>query len=77
MVSVAGTSMTGFGLSIWVFDRTGSVTDLAFVTLFLVVPAAVLSPVAGALVDRLDRRRVMLASDTIAAAATLSIALLF
>lgn len=77
MVSVAGTSMTGFGLSIWVFDRTGSVTDLAFVTLFLVVPAAVLSPVAGALVDRLDRRRVMLASDTIAAAATLSIAPLF
>ena len=77
LVSVIGTSLTGFGLSIWVYLESGSVTQLALVSLALAVPATVLSPFAGALVDRWDRRLVMLAADTVSGLGSLAIALLF
>jgi MFS family permease len=77
LVSVLGTTMTAFGLQIWVYAETGSVTNLAFVSLFFALPAIVVSPFAGALVDRWDRRRVMLTADAFAGAATLVIALLY
>lgn len=77
LVSVIGTSLTGFGLAIWVYVETGSVTNLALVSLALAVPATVISPFAGALVDRWDRRIVMLVADTAAGLGTLAIALLF
>jgi DHA3 family macrolide efflux protein-like MFS transporter len=77
LVSVLGTTMTAFGLQIWVFAETGSVTSLAFVSLFFALPAIVVSPFAGALVDRWDRRTVMLTADAFAGAATLVIALLY
>ncbi|MFH1104667.1 MAG: MFS transporter [Actinomycetota bacterium] len=77
LVSVIGTSLTGFGLSIWVYLETGSVTKLALVSLALAVPATIISPFAGALVDRWDRRIVMLIADTAAGIGTLVIAILF
>jgi DHA3 family macrolide efflux protein-like MFS transporter len=77
LVSVVGTSLTGFGLSIWVYVETGSVTKLALVSLALAVPAIIISPFAGALVDRWDRRIVMLAADAAAGLGTLAIAILF
>lgn len=77
LVSVTGTGISGFGFSLWVFQETGSVTALATVMLALTVPAVVVSPFAGALVDRWDRRTVMLVADAAAGAATLVIAVLF
>ncbi|MCJ7725016.1 MAG: MFS transporter, partial [Acidimicrobiia bacterium] len=77
LISVIGTSVTGFALQFWVFLETGSVTQLAMVTLAVTLPAVLLSPVAGALVDRWDRRLVMIGADTLAGAATMLIALLY
>ncbi len=77
LVSVTGTALTGFGLQVWVFLETGSVTKLALVSLFLSLPAVLLSPVAGALVDRWDRRLAMLGADAVAGAATLIVVVLF
>ena len=77
LVSVLGTTMTGFALQIWVYTETGSVSSLAFVSLAFAVPATIASPFAGALVDRWDRRTVMLVSDATAGAATLAIAALY
>ncbi len=77
LISVVGTTMSGFGLSIWVYVETGSVTKLAMASLAFALPATLLSPIAGALVDRWDRRVVMLAADTIAGIGTLAIALLY
>jgi hypothetical protein len=74
LVSVLGTTATAFGLQIWIFTETGSVTDLALVSLALTLPATLVSPVAGALVDRWDRRVVMLLSDAAAGFATLGLA---
>jgi MFS family permease len=47
------------------------------IALAATLPAVIVSPMAGALVDRWDRRRVMIVSDALAAAATLVIATLY
>jgi MFS family permease len=76
LVSILGTSLTGFGLQVWVFLETGSVTRLAIATLCFALPQVLLAPVAGALVDRWDRRATMLAADLGAGLATLGVAVL-
>ena len=66
IVSVLATSMTGFAQSIWVFQETGSVTALGLVQVFFIVPFLVLSPIAGVMVDRYNRKAMMMISDLVA-----------
>ncbi|MBN6039846.1 MFS transporter [Amycolatopsis sp. 195334CR] len=75
-VSLIGSAMTTFGIGVWVFLDTGSPTYFATLVLAASLPALLVLPVAGALVDRWDRRRVMLLSDTGAALAPAGVVLL-
>ena len=77
LVSLVGTSLTGFGLSIFIFQETGSVTQLAAVLLASLVPRLIVGPFAGALVDRWDRRKAMLLSDLGAGIGTLGLVVLY
>jgi MFS family permease len=76
LVSVVGSTLTGFGLAIWMYLETDSVTLLALIMLANTLPGILLGPFAGALVDRWDRRKVMLAGDATAGAATLVVVFL-
>ncbi|UCC65823.1 MAG: MFS transporter [Anaerolineae bacterium] len=76
LVSLVGSGLTGFALGVWVYQRTGSATQFALITLFTTLPGLVVSPLAGALVDRWDRRWVMILGDTGAGLSTLVVALL-
>jgi MFS family permease len=76
LISLVGTGLTGFALGIWVFQRTGSVTQFALISLFTILPSILISPLAGALVDRWDRRKVMIFSDLAAGTSTLITTLL-
>jgi MFS family permease len=76
LVSVVGSTLTGFGLGIWMYLETDSVTLLALIMLASTLPGIIMGPFAGALVDRWDRRRVMLAGDATAGAATLFVVFL-
>jgi predicted MFS family arabinose efflux permease len=73
LVSITGTVLTGFGLQLFIYIDTGSVTRLALVALAYSLPAVVLAPIAGSVVDRSDRRVVMLLADVVAGAATVSL----
>ena len=76
LISLVGSGLTSFALGVWVYQTTGSVTSYTLVILCAMAPNILLSPVAGALVDRWDRRRAMLLSDTGAGLGTLAIVLL-
>ncbi len=75
-VSLIGSGLTGFALGVWVYLTTGSVTQFSMIFLSTIVPGIVMSPFAGALVDRWDRRKAMILSDSGAAVSTLAIAVL-
>lgn len=77
VVSLLGSGLTAFGLGIWVYQTTGQVTSYALIALAAVLPALLLSPVSGALVDRWSNRVVMLASDVASGLTVLIIAALF
>lgn len=64
-------------MGIWVFIETGSVTTFAFIIVAANVPGLVASPLAGSVIDRVDRRMVMLAADTVAGVSTGLAAALF
>ncbi len=76
-VSILGSSMTGFALSIWAYQLTGEATALALVAFFNFGPTVLLSPIAGALVDRWNRKLVMMISDLGAAFGTIIIFFLY
>ncbi len=76
LVSNLGSAMTAFGLGIWVFVETGSATQLALIVLAARLPMLLVSPFAGALIDRWDRRWAMILADGGAAVGTLATVLL-
>lgn len=76
LVSLIGSGLTSFALGVWVYQRTGSVTQFSLILLFALLPGILISPVAGALVDRLNRRWCMIVSDSGAGIITVAIALL-
>lgn len=76
MISLVGSSLTSFGLGVWVYERTGSATEFALIAVAAVLPGILISPFAGAIVDRYDRRKVMIVSDLCAGLSTVIIAVL-
>jgi len=77
LISLLGTGMTRFALTIWAYQETGSATALALVAFFSFGPVVLLSPVAGALVDRWNRKVVVMLSDLAAGATTIVLLLLY
>lgn len=73
VVSLLGTAMSGFGLTIWAYEKTGQATALALVGFFFVTPMLLMSPIAGALVDRSNRKFMMMISDLASGVCTLAV----
>ncbi|MBW4598389.1 MAG: MFS transporter [Calothrix sp. FI2-JRJ7] len=76
LVSLIGSNLTNFALGLWVYQHTGAITQFAFISLSMSVPLIVISPFAGALVDRWNHRDCMIFSDFSAGLNILAIALL-
>ena len=66
-LSWVGSAVAGFALVWWLTETTGSATVLAMGTLITLLPNVLLGPLAGALVDRWNRRMVMLVADSVIA----------
>jgi MFS family permease len=77
MVSFMGTAMTQFALLIWVWTKTHEATATVLIAFFTFVPLLVMTPVAGAFVDRWNRKKAMIISDLTAGLGSVVILLLF
>lgn len=76
LVSLIGSGLTNFGLGIWVYQNTGSVTNFALIYFFTGLPGIIIAPIAGAIADRKDRRTLMIFSNIGAGITSLVIAFL-
>lgn len=72
-LSQLGSAMTGFALTLWLYQKTGSALQTALLSICSYAPYVVLSIFAGALSDRWDKKKTMLVCDTFAACCTLVI----
>lgn len=76
-LSRLGSSLTPFALILWSYGETGSALSTALLTVSSYIPYILLSLPVGALTDRLDKKRLILAADTAAAMCTLAILLIW
>lgn len=67
LVSAIGGGLTSFGLTVYVFSRTGSAASTALVALLAFLPNLILGMPAGVLADRMDRRLLMMLGDGLSA----------
>lgn len=72
LVSMLGTGMTNFALSFYIFEKTGQATSLTIAIFCFVAPSIALSPLAGALVDRYDRKLIIILTDLSAGVVTIA-----
>lgn len=77
LVSMTGSGMTRFALTIWVWQETGEATALALVAVFSFAPAIFFSPIAGVIVDRVSRKHIMIISDLGAGLSTVALLILY
>jgi MFS family permease len=64
VISIVGSSLTDFGIGVWIFQQTGDAMPFALTVLFGSLPNVLLLPVAGSLADRWNRRWLMILGDT-------------
>lgn len=76
-LSLFGSALVQFSLIWWLTQKSGSATVLAIATLVGMLPQIVIGPFAGALVDRWNRRLIMIIADATIALFSLLLAYLF
>lgn len=75
-LSALGSAMTSFALIVWAYSQTGRALDTALLSVCSYVPYILMSIFAGALSDRWNKKRTMLACDAFAAGTTLCVLIL-
>ena len=68
-LSSIGTTLTSFGLDVWVFRRTGSYGTFALLAVLTSLPVLLFAPFAGMLTDRIDKKKLLIAADLVSALA--------
>lgn len=66
-VAAIGSGITAFGLGVYVFEQTGLASSSTLITLLAFLPGLLLTPFAGVLADKYDRRLLMILGDGLSA----------
>lgn len=76
-LSLFGSGLASFSVIWWITESTGSSTILASASIATLVPGIILGPLAGAIIDQLDRKWIMIVSDAVSAILALVLVALF
>jgi DHA3 family macrolide efflux protein-like MFS transporter len=76
-LSLLGSQLVSFAIIWYLTIESGSATVLAVASMVGLLPNVILGPLVGPLVDRWNRRRIMIIADSIIAIATLALAYIF
>jgi MFS family permease len=74
LISLIGSALTSFCLSVWILQNTLHVTNYTVAIVLASLPGTLFAPIAGALVDKWNRRLVMIGSDIAPAVVTIVLA---
>lgn len=77
IVSVLASTMTNFGMTLWMYQQTESATAMGLMQVAFITPFLLISPIAGAMVDRYNRKLMMMLSDLGAVLSTAVILILY
>ncbi len=77
IISVLASMMTNFGMTLWMYKQTESATAMGLMQVAFITPFLLLSPIAGAMVDRYNRKLMMMISDLGAVLSTTAILILY
>ena len=72
-VSQLGTAMTDYAVIIWVYSRKGTASSVTLLTVCTFLPTIFFRFLAGSMVDRQNKKRIMLVADMLAACGTLAV----
>lgn len=75
--SLFGSRLVQFSIVWWLTEESGSASVLAFASIMALLPQVLIAPFAGALVDRWNRRVVMIVADGLIALAIVALAFLY
>jgi MFS family permease len=75
-VSALGSGLTSFALGVWIYQRTASTTQYALVIFCAALPALIVLPLSGPLIDRWNRKHLLIGCDLMGAASSAAIGLL-
>ena len=65
LVSAIGASLTSFAISIWIFESTGRALLSSSIILVRFLPMVLLSPLAGIIIDRRNKKSTLLIVETL------------
>ncbi len=76
-LSQLGSAITGFALTLWMYEKTGSALSTAALTICTYAPYVIMSIFAGAITDKFDKKKTMLICDLLAALTTVAVFVLY
>jgi DHA3 family macrolide efflux protein-like MFS transporter len=77
IISLLASNMTGFGVTLWMYKQTESATAMGGMQVAFTLPLLLITPVAGAMVDRYNRKMMMMVSNLATVLSTVMIFLLY
>lgn len=75
--SILTSSLVNFAIIIWISLQTGSAEMLAWAAIASMLPQTLIGPFTGVLIDRWNRKHIMMLADTFISLCTLALAFLF
>lgn len=76
-ISALGSSLTTFGLNVWVFRTTGSYEIFAYLAALAAIPSLLFAPFAGIVADRYNKKHLLIASDATSLLAILAVYVMY
>jgi MFS transporter, DHA3 family, macrolide efflux protein len=76
LISILGSEITDFAITIWAWEITGKATPLSFILLFAKIPSIIAAVFAGVIVDRYNRKFLMFFGDTVSCLSTIFLLIL-
>jgi DHA3 family macrolide efflux protein-like MFS transporter len=64
-ISMIGTTLTTFGLNVWVFKQTGAYDTFAYLAVLAGLPSLLFAPFAGVVADRLNKKSLLIACEVV------------